>query len=208
MLAKLGRLTEARNLLESLAEQFPPLAERFIMAEGEILLDAGDYDQALELYDSALKDTPDDPDVLYSRSLVYERMSRIGDAEADLRKILDHTPDDARALNALGYTLIVHTDRLDEADKLVSRALELTPDDPAIIDSMGWLRFRQGRAKDALPLLQKAYARFPDPEVAAHLGEVLWALGERNQAQSILGEASRSDPDNVQLRDTLKRLGI
>ena len=208
MLAKLGRLDEARSILEALREQFPPLADRFLMAEGEMLLDAGAYDQALQLYGDALKDNPDDDDLLYSRSLVYERMNRVADSEADLRKILDKTPDDARALNALGYTLLVHTDRLDEADKLVSKALQLTPDDPAVVDSMGWLRFRQGRPQDALPLLQKAYAQFPDSEVAAHLGEVLWALGNKDQARDLLSQASRSDPDNTQLRDTVKRLGL
>ncbi|MFI4981319.1 MAG: tetratricopeptide repeat protein, partial [Nevskiales bacterium] len=208
MLAKLGRLDDARTILEALREQFPPLADRFLMAEGEILLEAGAYDDALELYGEALKETPDDTDLLYSRSLVYERMGRVGDSESDLRKILDKAPDDARALNALGYTLTVHTDRLDEADKLVSKALTLTPDDPAVVDSMGWLRFRQGRAQDALPLLQKAYSEFPDSEVAAHLGEVLWAVGSKEQANSLLTQAAKADPDNAQLRDTLKRLGL
>ena len=208
MLAKLGRLDDARAILETLRDQFPPLADRFLMAEGEILLEAGAYDQALELYGDALKDTPDDTDLLYSRSLVYERMNRVGESEADLRKILDKAPDDARALNALGYTLLVHTDRLDEADKLVSKALLLTPDDPAVVDSMGWLRFRQGRPQDALPLLQKAYSQFPDSEVAAHLGEVLWAVGSKDQAHSLLTQAAKADPDNTQLRDTLKRLGL
>jgi tetratricopeptide (TPR) repeat protein len=208
MLAKLGRMQDALTLLESLREQFPPLADRFLMAEGEILLEAGAYPQALELYGDALKDEPDDDDLLYSRSLVYERMNRVGDSEADLRKILDKTPDDARALNALGYTLTVHTDRLDEADRLVSKAMQLTPDDPAVIDSLGWLRFRQGRPQDALPLLQKAYAQFPDAEVAAHLGEVLWAVGNKDQAHAVLSQASQADPDNSQLRDTLKRLGL
>jgi len=208
MLAKLGRVEDARAILETLRDQFPPLADRFLMAEGEILLDAGAYDQALQLYGDALKDNPDDSDLLYSRSLVYERMNRVGDSEADLRKILEKTPDDARALNALGYTLLVHTDRLDEADKLVSKALQLTPDDPAVVDSMGWLRFRQGRPQDALPLLQKAYSQFPDSEVAAHLGEVLWTVGSKDQAQTLLTQAAKADPDNIQLRDTLKRLGL
>lgn len=206
MLGKLNRVDDARAILESLREQFPALSDRFLMAEGEILLEAGQYDQALELYGEALQDEPDDDDILYSRSLVFERMNRVKESEADLRKILDKSPDDARALNALGYTLTVHTDRLDEADKLVSKALTLTPDDPAVIDSLGWLRFRQGRAQDALPLLQKAYSQFPDGEVAAHLGEVMWALGEKDQARALLSQAAKNDPDNAQLRDTLKRL--
>jgi tetratricopeptide (TPR) repeat protein len=206
MLGKLGRLDEATTTLEELRGQFPPLADRFILAEGEILFDANAYDKALALYDGALKDDPDDPDLLYSRSLVYERINHIPEAEADLRKILDKTPDDSRALNALGYTLTVHSDRLDEADKLVSRALQLTPDDPAVIDSLGWLRFRQGRAQEALPLLQKAYKQFPDAEVAAHLGEVLWSLGDKEQARNLLSQASKGDPENPTLRDTVKRL--
>ena len=206
VLGKLNRVDDARAILESLREQFPALSDRFLMAEGEILLEAGQYDQALELYGEALQEEPDDDDILYSRSLVYERMNRVADSEADLRKILGKTPDDARALNALGYTLTVHTDRLEEADKLVSKALQLTPDDPAVIDSMGWLRFRQGRAQDALPLLQKAYAQFPDGEVAAHLGEVMWALGDKDKARALLGQAAKNDPDNSQLRDTIKRL--
>jgi tetratricopeptide (TPR) repeat protein len=206
MLGKLNRVDDARNILESLREQFPALSDRFMMAEGEILLEAGAYDQALELYGEALQEEPDNDDILYARSLVYERMNRVADSEADLRKILVKTPDDARALNALGYTLTVHTDRLDEADKLVSKALALTPDDPAVIDSLGWLRFRQGRPQDALPLLQKAYAQFPDGEVAAHLGEVMWSLGDKDKARALLAQAAKTDPDNSQLRDTIKRL--
>ena len=206
MMSKLGKLEDGIDILESLREQFPPLADRFLLAEGEILLEAGAYDQALKLYGDALKETPDDADLLYSRSLVYEKMDRVADSEADLRSILDKTPDDARALNALGYTLTVHTQRFDEADKLVNKALQLTPDDPAVIDSLGWLRFRQGRPQDALPLLQKAYAAFPDAEVATHLGEVMWALGEKDQAHSLLLQAAKNDPDNAQLRDAIKRL--
>lgn len=207
MLGKLGRLDEARTLMEELREQYPPLSERFLLAEGEILLDAGAYDQALKLYDQALQQQPDDDDLRYSRSLVYERMNRIADAEADLRAILQKSPDDARALNALGYTLAVHTDRLDEADRLVSQALAQTPDDPAVIDSMGWVRFREGRLQEALSLLQKAYAQFADPEVAAHLCEVLWNLGQKDEARALWTKAQKDDPDNPVLRDTIKRLG-
>jgi tetratricopeptide (TPR) repeat protein len=207
MLGKLGRLDEARTLMEELREQYPPLAERFLLAEGEILVEAGAYEQALQLYDQALEQQPDDDDLRYSRSLLYERMNRIADAEADLRAILQKSPDDARALNALGYTLAVHTDRLDEADQLVGKALAQTPDDPAIIDSLGWVRFRQGRLQEALSLLQKAYAQFPDPEVAAHLSEVLWDLGQKDQARALWTKAQKDDPDNPILRETIKRLG-
>jgi tetratricopeptide (TPR) repeat protein len=206
MLGKLGRVGEATSMLEEMREQYPPLADRFTLAEGQLLIDAGAVDRALDLYGAALQDAPDDDDLLFARSLAYERADRIGEAEADLRKILARMPDDARALNALGYTLAVHTDRLAEADKLVARALELTPDDAAVIDSMGWVRFRQGRAQEALPLLQRAYAQFPDAEVAAHLGEVMWALGKKDRARELWAQASRDDPDNIVLRETIKRL--
>jgi tetratricopeptide (TPR) repeat protein len=206
MLAKLGRIGEARTTLSQLRQQFPPLADRFTLAEGEILLDANRIDQALDLYNKALTQDPDDADLLYSRSLVYERAGQLDQAEADLRRILDKSPDDARALNALGYMLIVHSERLEEAQKLIGRAIELTPDEPAVIDSLGWLRYRQGRTQEALPLLQKAYELFPDPEVAAHLGEVLWASGDRDRARAVWARASRDDPDNTALRDTVKRL--
>jgi tetratricopeptide (TPR) repeat protein len=206
MLAKLGRIDEARTTLSQLRQQFPPLADRFTLAEGEILLDANRIDQALDLYNKALTQDPDDGDLLYSRSLVHERAGQLDQAEADLRRILDKSPNDARALNALGYMLIVHSERLEEAQKLIGRAIELTPDEPAVIDSLGWLRYRQGRTQEALPLLQKAYELFPDPEVAAHLGEVLWASGDRDRARAVWARASRDDPDNTALRDTVKRL--
>jgi tetratricopeptide (TPR) repeat protein len=207
MLGKLGKLSEARAMLDEMREQYPPLADRFMLAEGQVLIDGGAVDQALEVYGQGLKAAPDDDDLLFARSLAFERINRIGDAERDLRRILDRTPDDSRALNALGYTLAVHTDRLDEADKLVSRALQLTPQDPAVIDSMGWVRFRQGRLQDALPLLQHAYDQFPDAEVAAHLCEVLWALGSKDKARALWNQASRDDPENPVLRQTIKRLG-
>jgi tetratricopeptide (TPR) repeat protein len=207
MLAKLGRLADARAELEDTRDQYPVLAPKLTQAEGEILTDAGALDQALDVYGQALKQNPDDDEVLYARSLVYERLDRIGDAEADLRKVLAGKPDDARALNALGYTLTVHSNRFDEADKLVSKALQITPDDPAVIDSMGWLRFREGRPQDALPLLKKAYDQFPDGEVAAHLVEVMWTLGDKNAARDLWTRAAKQDPDNPVLHDTIKRLG-
>lgn len=208
MLAKLGHLPDARTTLDQLRRQYPPLAARFYLAEGEILIDAGELDQAADLYGMALNNTGDDAavDLLYARALVYERLARIPQAEADLRAVLAKTPDDARAMNALGFMLIVHTKRLDEAEKLIDRALALTPDEPAVIDSMGWLRFRQGRNNEAVTLLARAYQQFPDPEVAAHLGEALWATGEREKAQAVWTRALQDAPDSPVLRDTVKRL--
>ncbi len=206
MLAKLGKMQEARDTLDALRRQFPPLADRFYVAEGDILMQANQNDEALALLDKALTQLPGNPDLLYSRSLVHERSGRTDLAEADLRAVLDTSPNDSRALNALGYMLAVHTTRYDEAEKLITRALSINPDEPATIDSLGWLRYKQGRNADALELLQRAYNRFPDAEIAAHLGEVLWASGDKDKARAVWDQGNKTDPENVVLHETVMRL--
>jgi Flp pilus assembly protein TadD len=171
-----------------------------------LLLDAGAGKDALALYDQALRENPGEGDLLYGRSLVHERLKDVASAEADLRRIIATDADDARAMNALGYMLTVHTERLAEARKLVARALELTPDDAAVIDSMGWIEFRQGRHREARALLEKAFGKVKDPEIAAHLGEVLWTLGERDRARAIWQAGLSKDPEHRVLRDTVQRL--
>jgi tetratricopeptide (TPR) repeat protein len=205
-LGKLDRMPEARRLLADMRREMPVFATRFYLAEGELLLEAGAMRDALNLYDQALREHPADADLLYGRSLVHERLKNVAAAEADLRQILVADADDARAMNALGYMLTVHTERLDEARKLVARALELTPDDAAVIDSMGWIEFRQGRPREARVLLEKAFSKAKDPEIAAHLGEVLWTLGERERAKAVWDDALARDPDHRILRDTVDRL--
>jgi len=206
VLGKLKRLPEGRALLAEMRDQLPALSTRFYLAEGELLLEANAIDEALALYEQALATVPDDADLLYGRSLVHERMDNLGKAEADLRKILASDKDDSRALNALGYMLTVHTDRLKEARQLVARALELSPDDAAVIDSMGWIEFRAGNAAAARALLEKAFGKIKDPEIAAHLGEVLWTMGDRDRAKSIWEAALDKDPEHRVLRDTVERL--
>lgn len=206
MLARLGHLTDARTTLQQLRQQFPPLSTRFYLAEGQLLLEANAYDDALILYADALKEHEGDADLLYARSLVYERADHIDLAEADLRAVLAQNAKDGRALNALGYMLVVHTKRYAEAEKLIGQALALTPEEPAVIDSMGWLRYRQGRNNEALTLLTRAYERFPDPEVGAHFGELLWVTGDHERAQAVWARAKAEAPDNAVLRETLKRL--
>lgn len=206
VLALLQRVPESRELLAALREQYPALTSRLTAAEGELLVQANALTDALALYNSALKEQADDADLLYARSLLHERMNRFDLAEADLRKLISADPADARALNALGYLLTLHTHQLDEAARLIGRAHEVEPNDPAILDSLGWVQFKLGKPKDALPLLQKAYGLFPDAEVAAHLGEVLWALGDKDKARSLMEAAAKEDPDNRVLRDTVQRL--
>lgn len=206
MLYRTGKLDEARVTLEQLRRQYPPLSPRFYLAEGQLLNDAGTPDEALLLYSRALEEHKNEPDLLYARSLVFERLKRLDEAEADLRTVLTASPADARALNALGFMLVVHSSRLDEAEKLIAKALEITPEEPAVIDSMGWLRFRQGRQSEALLLLARAYEVFPDPEVAAHFGEALWVGGDRGKAQAVWERALQASPNNGVLRETIKRL--
>lgn len=206
MLGRLGRLPDARATLEQLRRQYPQFSVRFYLAEGQLLVTADDIDEALRVYGRALAEIPNQPDLLYARSLAHERRNDISAAEADLRAVLAVEPADARALNALGFMLTVHSQRLDEAETLIGKALALTPDEPSVIDSMGWLRFRQGRPNEAVSLLAKAYESFPDPEVAAHFGEALWATGDRARAEAVWGRALQAAPDHPVLRETMKRL--
>lgn len=206
VLGKLGKLDEGRALMARMRRELPMFGSRFFLAEGELLLDANAGAEALVLYQQALKEIPDDADLLYGRSLVHERLRNVGEAEADLRRILAKDQDDARAMNALGYMLVVHTTRFDEARKLITRALELTPDDAAVIDSLGWVEYRQGKIQEARALLEKAFDKVPDPEIAAHLGEVLWVLGEKDQARKVWEAALTRDPGHRVLKETMERL--
>lgn len=206
VLYKLEQLDEARAWLTQLRESQPELAVQFYLAEGELLYEAREFDDAMALYNKALGEYQNDIDLLYGRSLVAERLGRLTLSERDLRSILEAEPDDARTLNALGYILANHTTRYQEAHGYIARALEQTPDDAAVIDSMGWVKFRLGDLEAALRFLKQAFDKMPDPEVAAHLGEVLWEMGRREDAQKVLEEAMHEDPDHPALRDTIKRL--
>lgn len=208
VLAQLGRSGEAREMLAEMREQFPPLAPRLRLAEGEILLEAGRPEEALASYNDALRGSPNDPDLLYGRSLVHDKIGDQAAAEADLRAIIAAKPDDARALNALGYLLTVNgkPERLPEAQDLIGKALTLDPEDAAIIDSMGWVKYKLGQNEDARGYLLKAYEKTPDPEIAAHLGEVLWALGQRDEARALWSRALDESPGHRVVVETMKRL--
>jgi tetratricopeptide (TPR) repeat protein len=160
----------------------------------------------MSLYDAALAETPDSDDLLYARAMLAEDLDRLDLLEQDLRLLIQRDPNNASALNALGYTLADRTDRHDEALELIRRAFEIRPEDPAVIDSMGWVHYRLGDRTAALNYLRDAYARSPDPEIAAHLGEVLWVSGEQQQARAILDAALQAHPDNEVLRGTVERL--
>ncbi len=205
VLARQERLDEALDLVRGLRDTKPQLRVRLLLVEGELLADAGREDEAMNLYDAALAETPDSDDLLYARAMLAERLDRLDLLERDLRTLIERDPSNASALNALGYTLADRTDRHSEALDLIRRAFEIRPEDAAIIDSLGWVYYRLGDREAALNYLRDAYARSQDPEIAAHLGEVLWVTGEQQQAREIFDEALRAHPDNEVLRRTVDR---
>ena len=203
-----GDVAEARERLRALRMAHPEQAQRLYLVEGEILTLVDRYQDAYSLYGGYLESQPDDTEILYARALVAERLDLLQQAEDDFRAVLSQDPDNARTLNALGYTLADRTQRYDEALVLIEKALAQTPDDPAVIDSMGWVLFRLGRLEEARGYLQRAYDLSGDGEIAAHLGEVLWTMGQRQEARAVWQKARESDPDNPVLQDTLRRFGI
>ncbi len=205
LLAESGRLVQARAHLHGLRADNSQQAIRIYRAEAEILAKRQDYADAIQVYNGALADFPHDTDLLYSRAMLAEKMNDLVTLERDLRSILSREPDNADALNALGYTLADRTDRYKEAYELVKRAYELKPDDHYVIDSMGWTLYRMGRHQEAIMHLRRAMELNGDPEIAAHLGEVLWMVGDKKAAMEIWDTALQSTPDDPRLLDVKKR---
>jgi tetratricopeptide (TPR) repeat protein len=208
VLGKLKRLDEARSLLQQAQARTPRERSQLISVEAQILREAGLYQQAFEVLDRALADQPASPELLYDHGMAAERIDRIDVMEASLRKLIGLRPDHAHAYNALGYSLADRNLRLDEAQALIEKALELTPNDGHILDSMGWVLFRKGQYERAIEYLRRAFELMPDAEVAAHLGEVLWAAGKTDEARQLWRDARRKDPDNQTLQQTLTRLKV
>jgi len=158
------------------------------------------------VYQRGLETLPDDSRLLYARALLAAEQNDVPAAEKDLRRVIELKPDDAEALNALGYTLADRTDRRTEALELIERAYKLKPDEPAIIDSLGWIRYRMGDLDASIKELRRAYEKQNDPEIAAHLGEVLWVKGERDEARRVWEQGRKKDAKNKALLETIKRL--
>ncbi len=207
LLADRGNLDQARETLQRLRVEQPQHQLKFFMIEAELLRENGQFAAANDVYTKALQEFEDDTDLLYARGLNAADMDRVDILEQDLRKILATQPDHVDALNALGYTLADKTDRLAEAKGYIERALAMKPDNPAILDSMGWVEFRMGNLPAALTHLEKAAALNPDPEIAAHLGEVLWGLGKKEEALKVWEEANEREPDNKFIAPVIQRLG-
>ena len=205
ILLQQGKPEEARELLHATKGGSASEQARLAIAEAQLLREAGRKDDGYAVLTAALAKHPDDPELLYETALTAERQNQPEVMEKHLRHLLKLKPDHAHALNALGYSLADRNIRLDEAHDLVTRAVALAPEDPFIMDSLGWVQFRQGKLPEALKTLEKAYAIKADPEIAAHLGEVLWTLGRKEDAARLLNEAVKKNPDNDVLAAALKK---
>ena len=205
VLNKQGKLDAARAHLHQVRAGSEPERAQLLLTEAQMLRDANRQREAFELIGDALVSMPDQPELLYDYAMLAEKLGHLDLLEANLKKLIGLQPEHAHAYNALGYSLADRNLRLPEAQGLIEKALQLSPEDPFIIDSMGWVLYRMGKSKQALEYLRKAYAVRPDPEIAAHLGEVLWVAGERQEAEKIWLEASKKTPGNDALNSTIKR---
>lgn len=206
LLVKQGALAEARALLASTRTTNDAQKLRLIRAEADLLREARDYAQAYKVLSTGLKSYPDSPDLLYDHAMMAEKLNKLDVLEKNLRRVIQIKPDEAQAYNALGYTLADRTNRLDEAVQLLDKALSISPDDPYILDSMGWAQYRKGNFERARTFLERAYKTRPDPEIAAHLGEVMWMHGQREDASSLWQTSLKNHPQNEVLLETLRRL--
>lgn len=208
ILARQGKLDEARKLLRSLPERTLADTRMKLAAEVQLLRDSKQFKPAYDLLAEATTRNPKDFDLLYDQATLAEKMGDTSEMERLLRRIIEGKPEYHHAYNALGYSFAERNIRLTEARQLILKALEYAPGDPFITDSLGWVEFRSGNKAEALRILQIAFKTKPDAEIAAHLGEVLWSLGKREQAISIWKEGAMLNADNETLQETLRRLRV
>jgi tetratricopeptide (TPR) repeat protein len=208
ILARQGKMDEARKVIRALPERTPADARMKVMAEIQLLRDNKMYPAAYDLLAKAIAQDPSDSDLLYDQAMLAEKMGKFDEMERLLRELMVKKPDYHHAYNALGFSLAERNVRLPEAKQLVQKALEYAPGDPFISDSLAWVEYRMGNKAEALRILQAAYKERPDAEIAAHLGEVLWTLGQRDQAQSVFREGILINAENETLVETMKRLKV
>ena len=208
LLGRLNRIDEGRKLLNDPPPVNDDEATKLTLAEGQLLRDAHRYTEWSDLLERALLKQPEDPELLYEAGMAAERLDHIDAMEAHLRLLMRLRPDYAHAYNALGYSFADRNLRLTEALDLINQALKLSPDDGFIIDSLGWVQFKMGQLHEARTTLERAYQLKPEADVAAHLGEVMWSLGDRDDARRIWREARQKETDNETLKATLQRLKV
>ncbi|AVS75273.1 tetratricopeptide repeat protein [Paracidovorax cattleyae] len=206
LLARQGKLSEAIALIRRLPARNPVEERQKLVAEAQLLRDARQYQQAFEVQGKAVAMAPGDYDLAYDQAMLAEKAGDLAGMERLLRQIIEKRPDYHHAYNALGYSLAERGIRLQEARQLIQKALTYAPKDPFITDSLGWVEFRLGNHAEAAQLLGDAFQRQPDPEIAAHLGEVLWTMGERSRALEVWRTGLQLNKDNETLQETMKRL--
>ncbi|RYE41419.1 MAG: tetratricopeptide repeat protein [Hyphomicrobiales bacterium] len=207
LLARQGKLEEARALIRGLPAPTPDDVRLKLLAEVQLLRDAQKHQEAFEVQSKAVALKPTDNEMVYDQAMLAEKAGKLDVMEKLLREIIARQPDYHHAYNALGYSLADRGVRLQEAKQLISKALEYAPGDPFITDSLAWAEFRLGNAGEAARLLEEAFKKQPDAEIAAHWGEVLWSMGQRERAQSVWRDGLQINRDNDTLKDTIKRLG-
>jgi len=205
LLAKERKYDEVEVRLETLVKKYPQQKLRLVLMQAGLYNQQNQYDKAFGLLSEMLLQSPDEKDLLYSRALIAEHLGKLDVLESDLKKILAKQPNDAEALNALGYTLLGDTKRYHEAEKYLQRAIKLQPNEPAIMDSFGWLQFKLGNHSQAVKYLQSAYEKQNSGEIAAHLCEVLWVMNKKEDAQKLFDDALKIAPEDTDLLDFKKR---
>jgi tetratricopeptide (TPR) repeat protein len=208
ILARQGKLDEARQLIRNLPERNATDSRMKLMAEVSLLREARQYKPAYDLLAAAAAKDPKDTDLTYDMAMLAEKLGNLPEMERLLRALIAARPDYHHAYNALGYSLAERNVRLPEARQLIQKALEFAPGDPFISDSLGWVEFRMGNRAEAVRILEAAYKSRPDAEIAAHLGEVLWVSGQRDRAMAIWKEGLLINAENETLQETLKRLRV
>ena len=206
LLASTGEVDQAMQQLQGLLKAGDNNQDvRLYLAQGEVLRNAERNKEALNIYNNALKKSPENTDLLYARALTAEKLNMLDVAESDLRLVLTHEPENVNALNALGYTLAEHSQRLQEAKDFILKAIELMPNDPSVLDSLGWVYYRLGEYTESVRWLRQAFAQYEDAEIAAHLGEVLWVSGNTDEAGKVWKRGISLRANHPVLVETMKR---
>lgn len=205
ILARQNKVEEARAYLQRVEPQTSQQRVQLTQAEAQVLREAKAYGEAFALLGAALERQPDQPDLLYDYAMAAERLDRLDVVETSLKRLIELKPDHAQAYNALGYTFADRSIRLAEARQYIEKALELSPDDPFILDSMGWVHYRLGSPDQGLDYLRRAFSQRQDPEIAAHLGEILWVQGQKEEAERIWRDSLKDHPGNEELQAVVKK---
>lgn len=205
LLSKQGKLDEARQSLHQYPSANNQQRAQIALIEAQLLRDAKQYAEAYQVLQQGLEKLPNNPVLLYEAAMMADKIGKHEVSEQALRKLIQMNPQDANAYNALGYSLLERNVRIPEAVALVEQALRLAPDDVAIIDSVGWGYYRSGKLDDSVKLLRRAFAANPDPEIASHLGEVLWVRGDKDEARQVLQGSLKEHPENEQLQAVIKK---